>query len=98
MEEHYCDVQIFKGPCDCKISCEKCRIGCFKPAKFRNPSYDPDGLVKGTIYNYAEWLCASHWDEAVAYKEEYDDRVEQGMSDDFDCRTETRFFGGGLAW
>jgi hypothetical protein len=84
VEEHFCDVQIFKGPCDCSVSCEKCRIGCFKLAKFRNPSYDPGGLVKGTIYNYAEFVCADHYDEAVAYKAGYDDWVRRGKPDDFD--------------
>lgn len=38
------------------------RIGCFNPARFRNPEYPGGGY-----FNYAQWLCAGHYDEVMDF-------------------------------
>ncbi len=66
---------MWRGPCHNghrlgTDGCEDCRIGCFKPARFRNPNYDPEGKMSFGVYNYAEWLCAQHYDEVMSDKSE----------------------------
>jgi hypothetical protein len=83
--EHICEVRMYRASKDCPNdhgithSCESCRIGCFKVARFRNPNF---GVTSETVgenrwwmyqYNYAEWLCADHYDEVMEEKSEYEE-------------------------
>lgn len=68
-----CEVRQWHHDPDCELckavfdgDCPSCRTGCFSAAKFRNPLHDGDGTGLG-IYNYAEWLCAEHYDEVMDY-------------------------------
>lgn len=73
-----CGVQIYKGPCDCKISCERCRIGCYRLARFKNPffgsqSWSEDYWWRNCCYRYAEYLCAECYDGMVSIVREMED-------------------------
>lgn len=65
-----CGVRCYRAAVNCERADhpehlerrEDCRIGCFNPARFRNPEY-PDG----GYYNYTEWLCAEHYDHVVDF-------------------------------
>jgi hypothetical protein len=88
---------MWRGPCHvCQDrplgaeGCDDCRIGCFKPARFRNPNFGRKG-AEDTFgkwwlfqYSYAEWLCAQHYDEVVAdksdYEEWYGEEADDGSS------------------
>lgn len=74
MEERLCEVRCYRGPCveappagsgRLHGGCDKCRVGCFEPGRFKNPLFSP----LGGPYNYAEWLCAPHYDKVVDYIE-----------------------------
>jgi hypothetical protein len=74
---------------------EKNRIGCFNPARWLNPFYDPDGTKFRSVwddnpdlslpvtggYNYAQWLCTDHYDEVMSgVKEDEElDRLRRGI-------------------
>ena len=73
MLDKTCGVRMFKGPCDCEISCNRCRIGCFRPARYKNPFFDK--VYSGNrysnnqwrvCYSYAEYLCAECYDIMVS--------------------------------
>ena len=56
--EHLCEVQEYGSSAKCPehkpdsaAGCDKCRIGCFKFARFENPHYGDEGY-----FNYARWL------------------------------------------
>lgn len=74
-----CGVRIWKGDgnpeCqragDCVPGCTYgCRVGCFNPARFRNPFY---GMGKEEemfywwryMYSHVEWLCAECYDDLI---------------------------------
>lgn len=65
-----CGVRVFNGPCGCGHGCERCQIGCFAPARYRNPFYGTDFATEDCWwrggYNYAEFLCDEHYDDMVA--------------------------------
>ena len=72
-----CGVRVFKGPCGCKWGCDDCRVGCFNPARHRNPFFkkdfwDEDYWWRGG-YCYAEYLCAECYDRMVAEAKEYEE-------------------------
>jgi len=60
---------MYKGPCDCEVSCNRCRIGCFKPARHKNPFFGKefysDKCWWRACYSYAEDLCAECYDHMV---------------------------------
>lgn len=80
-----CGVRIWKGDgnsaCqlagDCVSGCTYgCRIGCFNPARFRNPfygkeSHDDTYWWRG-MYNYVEWLCAECYDDMIRDAREWE--------------------------
>ena len=83
-----CEVRMFRGPCprECKFGCERCQIGCFRPAAYRNPFYNTDFgdevcWWRGG-YNYAEYLCAQCYDEMVADAREWE-RAFREQDEDF---------------
>ena len=83
-----CGVRMFKGPCGCGFGCEDCQIGCFAPARYRNPFFNTD-FSNDTCwwrggYNYAEFLCGEHYDDMVADAKEYEEafRDEDGYEED----------------
>src|SRR5574337_106633 len=68
-----CGVRSYRAARDCQNGhgslvhdCEECRIGCFEPGRFKNPFY-PDG----PMFNYAEYLCAEHYDEVMDLQERH---------------------------
>ncbi len=77
--EHYCGVRSYRVRQDCQRcldaefprDCEHCRCGCFEIARFKNPNYSLDGgpTSKG-MYNYADWLCADHYDDVIKSNED----------------------------
>lgn len=87
-----CGVRMYKGACDhCKHGCNKCRIGCWNPAAYRNPWFGKPGHPRfwwRDPYNYAEYLCIECYDDAVAdvaemeelYKDEVDEETEAAGS------------------
>lgn len=86
-----CGVRMYKGPCpngSCKWGCDDCRIGCFRPARYRNPFYGTDlgdehHWWRGG-YNYAEYLCAECYDSMVADAKEWESvfSEEEGYVED----------------
>jgi hypothetical protein len=72
-----CDVRIYQGPCDCNVACERCCIGCNRPARHKNPFFGVNfnlgrSWVEGCVwwqtkYSYAEYLCAEHYDEMASF-------------------------------
>ena len=85
-----CGVRMYKGPCVCKMGCDRCQIGCFRPARYRNPFYNTDFSTdihwwRGG-YNYAEFLCdecydgmiedAKAWEETMAGEPGYEENPE----------------------
>lgn len=74
-----CGVRIFKGAClhcgtgtyNISRGCDHCRIGCFNPARMRNPffgierDWSEDYWWRG-MYSHVEWMCAEHYDEMIA--------------------------------
>jgi len=91
MSRHYCEINIYRAEKDCPndhgihpSGCdEDCRIGCNRVARFRNPNFS---VHRGDIedhkwwlyqYNYAEWLCAEHYDEVVEDKSVYNRLYEE---------------------
>jgi hypothetical protein len=88
--ERTCGVRIYKCGPGCRPHSptgdtgEKCRIGCFKPARFLNPNFgvDSDDDVFDHWwkyeYNYAEYLCAEHYDEVMRDKSENEEADDAG--------------------
>jgi len=85
-----CGVRMYKGPCDCKIACERCRIGCYRPARHKNPFFgkhfgdvDRHWWRCGT-YSYAEYLCAECYDLMVSDLKEEEEafREDEGFEED----------------
>jgi len=82
---HACEVRIYRATRGCRgnrgaevvHACDKCRIGCFKPARWRNPFFGKDYPDEAhwwrNPYSYAEWLCAEHYDGAMETLKEYED-------------------------
>jgi hypothetical protein len=69
-----CGVRIF-GPraqhhC-CEHGCDKCQVGCFNPARYKNPFFggkfyaDDHHYWWRWCYSYTEFLCAEHYDDMV---------------------------------
>lgn len=60
-------------------TCEGCRIGCFAPARHRNPffgkefAFDMEKYWWRAMYTYTEWLCAEHCDRMIAECRETED-------------------------
>jgi hypothetical protein len=82
-----CGVRVYKGPCGCGHGCDDCRIGCFAPARYRNPFYNTDfgdehHWWRGG-YNYAEFLCAEHYDDMAEEAKAWEDalQVEEGYEE-----------------
>jgi hypothetical protein len=74
-----CEVRMYRGPCgrDCDHGCAHCQVGCFNPARFRNPFFGKDFggeeyWWRGG-YGYAEWLCAGCYDHAVGEAKEFEE-------------------------
>src|ERR1700688_2665639 len=88
-----CDVRMYKGPCDCKVACERCRVGCNNPARHKNPFFGkdfsgedrgdgPDRWWRGG-YSYAEYLCAECYDHLVSEAREFEEMYrEHGGAED----------------
>lgn len=83
---------MYRAAVDCphdhgiELECENCRIGCFRPARFKNPNFgraeaegDPDKWWL-YAYSYAEWLCAEHYDEVMDRSEESYSEEDQNFS------------------
>jgi hypothetical protein len=78
-----CGVRIYRARADSKCDhefvcgCEKCRIGCYKPARWRNPWFGKDYPDEDhwwrNPYSYAEFLCAEHYDDATDTLKEYEE-------------------------
>jgi hypothetical protein len=83
-----CGVRMFKGPCECSLGCADCRIGCFAPARHRNPFYGTDFHSEFCWwrggYNYAEFLCAEHYDMVAAKEWEEAFRGEEGYEEGYE--------------
>ena len=87
-----CGVRMFKGPCrrECGFGCPDCQIGCFRPARYRNPFFGTDfhnevAWWRGG-YNYAEYLCVECYESMVADAKEWEDafRDEEGYEEDLE--------------
>jgi hypothetical protein len=86
-----CGVRIY-GPrikfhC-CEHGCENCRIGCFAPARYRNPFFgkefwDERYWWRG-MYSGIEYLCAEHYDEMVSELKEEEDLRRRWQGDEFE--------------
>jgi len=61
-------------------TCDRCENPCSKPAHFENPYYGPHG----GYFNYAKWLCAEHYDEAIEGQPDMErwDEMFDGWEDD----------------
>lgn len=83
-----CQVRMYKGPCDCKVSCSKCQIGCYNPARHRNPffgkEFADDKYWWRGCYGYAEFLCAACYDHMVESTREWEEvySEEEGYVED----------------
>lgn len=61
------------------IGCDRCRIGCFNPARHRNPffgrefAFDPERYWWRSMYSYTEWLCAQCYDDMLSSIRESED-------------------------
>jgi hypothetical protein len=76
-----CGVRIWRGDgnpeCqvagDCVPGCTYgCRVGCFNPARFRNPFYGRSSASEDDLYywwrymyTHVEWLCAECYDDMI---------------------------------
>jgi hypothetical protein len=83
MPERYCEVNIYAGygthlgtvpPINHTDDEEEHhRVGCNNPARFENPFY---GMTAANWcerpFNYARWLCAEHYDEALWRAKEWE--------------------------
>ena len=81
-----CEVRMYRGPCDCKNACERCRIGCHRPARHKNPffgkDYGEDRWFRG-CFNYAEYLCAECYDQMVSDLRRFEEMYrESGVAED----------------
>lgn len=71
MADRICEVRVYR-PSFAGGSgkyAEGDQIGCNAVARFENPFYNPEGHGDEDFwwkfpYNYARWLCASHYDDA----------------------------------
>ena len=81
-----CQVRIWRGDADrrcqyagdCVAGCNKgCRIGCNRPARFKNPFFGKETPDEAhwwrNPYNYAEYLCAECYDNALSDLEEWEE-------------------------
>ena len=88
-----CEVRIWRHgvskKCEAanKVSClrDECRIGCFRPARWKNPFFG--GKIHATKwwrnpYNYAEHLCAECYDSAIAELKDYEEMYGEEANDD----------------
>ena len=112
MPERICEVNMYRGTGEflgqdwtdgmhgpmSNVRSEKNKIGCFNPARWLNPFYDPEGTRFRSVwdddsdvslpitggYNYAQWLCTEHYDEVIvmAKEDEEIDRVRRGIDED----------------
>lgn len=77
-------------PCGCGYGCERCQVGCFRQARYRNPFYGTDFGDEvhwwRSGYNYAEYLCVrcyesmaadvKEWEEAFSREDGYEEDLE----------------------
>jgi hypothetical protein len=83
---------MFRGPCrrECGFGCPDCQIGCFRPARYRNPFFGTDFHNEVCWwrggYNYAEYLCVECYESMVADAKEWEDvfRGEEGYEEDLE--------------
>jgi hypothetical protein len=71
-----CEVRIWQGTCrrpECSgnnCTCEHVRIGCGRPARWKNPFFGKKFGLEGQWwrgwYSYAEYLCAECYDRMVS--------------------------------
>jgi len=87
---------MFKGSCDycgtgehgLSRGCDHCRIGCFNPARMRNPffgtkfGFDEHFWWRG-MYCGVEWLCADCYDDMVSEMREMEDIYREHQGKDF---------------
>src|ERR1700675_4051485 len=87
-----CGVRMFKGPSrrECVSGTPGCQIGCFRPARDRNPFFGTDFYNEVAWwrggYNYAEYLCVECYESMVADAKEWEDafRDEEGYEEDLE--------------
>jgi hypothetical protein len=75
-----CGVRIY-GPRSlhdcCEHGCEKCQIGCFEPAAYRNPFFGTDFCNEEYWwrgwYSDAEFLCVECYEDMVSEAKVWED-------------------------
>jgi hypothetical protein len=85
-----CDVREFKGRCDrCTHGCAHCRIGCWNPARHKNPFFGKnfldgdDGYWWRACFPYAEYLCARCYDWIINDAREMEDAMRDHLGTKF---------------
>ena len=87
---HTCGVRMYRASEQCRNDhgaggCEKCRIGCFNPARWLNPFFGKEGDDRfwwRNPYNYAEYLCAGCYDRMMEELKDYEEMFGEEVNDD----------------
>ena len=85
-----CGVRVMKGVCPVKEQrcggCDDCIIGCFNPARMRNPFFgtdfaNPISYWWRGMYSDIEWLCAEHYDGMIAEMREMEEMYARAWTE-----------------
>lgn len=87
-----CEVRIYKGRCDdCeerRDGCDKCRIGCWNPARYRNPFFGWDDWHEQYwwrgMYGQVEWLCAKCYDDMIRTCKQFEELYRDFQGGEFE--------------